>query len=218
MQLRHTKQVLEARAGFATMEVLVATALGLMVVGVVATVNRSQLFAFRNQAVQNDIQMVARNVVDLFARETRRAGLNPACAPGLRAIAEATLRRVRVQADLNRNGALDGGNEVITYRLVFVSEGADRLEREAGGTTDVLIDGFDLAGSRFRFFNAAGGEIVSGLGGLSAAERDTVRRIRIEFVLNADAVDPESDLPLRVEVANDVDIRNRHFVNAMTCS
>jgi type II secretory pathway component PulJ len=205
-------------AGFSAMEVMVALALGLLVVATVSTFNRSQLFALRNQAVQNDVQMAARNVVDLFARETRRAGLNPLCIAGMPAVTDATAKRVRVQADLNRNGAIDGGDEVITYRFMFTSENIDRLEREANGQTDVLIDGVDLAGSRFRFYDAAGAEIVPGLGGLSTAQRAAIRRVRIEFVLNADPVDPESDLPLRVEVANDVDIRNRHFVNAMTCS
>lgn len=218
MQLAHSRQVFRDSAGFSAMEVLVATALGLMVVGSISAFNHSQLFAIRNQAVQNDVQMAARNVVDLFAREVRRAGLNPTCAAGLEALTDATPRRVRIQADLNRNGVIDGGNEVITYRFMFTSDDIDRVEREANGQTDLLIDGVDLAGSRFRFYDAAGAEIIPGLGALSASQRAAVRRIRIEFVSNADPVDPERELPLRVEVANDVDIRNRHFVNAMSCS
>jgi len=217
MQLTSSTRGIRGSAGFSAMEVLVATALGLFVVGTVSTFNRSQLFAFRDQAVQNDIQMVARNVVDLFSRETRRAGLNSTCTAGLFAITDATSRRVRLQADLNGNGTIDGGNELITYRFMFTSDNIDRLEREVDGRVDVLTDGFDLDGSRFRYYTA-GGELVPGAGGLSSSQRASVRRVRIEFTLNAKAVDPQRELPLRVEVANDVNIRNRHFVNEMTCS
>jgi hypothetical protein len=44
-----------------------------------------------------------------------------------------------------------------------------------------------------------------------------VRRIRVELDVSRRAADPENDMPLKVSVANDINLRNRYFANAVAC-
>jgi prepilin-type N-terminal cleavage/methylation domain-containing protein len=203
------------QAGFTLTELMVASLLGLVVVGNFVAFNRFQLFALRNQANQLDIQTDARNLADLFAREIRRAGTNPTCAAGISAIAAAGTYQIEIQADLNGNGVIDGNNnEDVTYQY---SPDANTVERIANGTTETLLSGVNLTGSRLRYFNAAGAELIPASLTLLPSQRAAVTRVRLELALSGGAVDPTNHLPLRARVASDVDLRNRFFIGTMPC-
>jgi hypothetical protein len=169
------------------------------------------LFAFQNQAVQSDVQGTARSVVDLMTREIRQAGTNPSCIPGFTAIADAKQYRLQIQADLDGNGTATGVNENVTYEYKFSQ---NKFVRTANGSTQDLIQNVSLSGSRIRYFDGAGVEITAGDTGLSGSQRDNVRRIRVELDISRKAADPENDMPLRVSVANDINLRNRYFASA----
>lgn len=213
MQLE-ARRTIRGQQGFGVVDVLVATALLAVVLGAVTTFNRAQLFAFQNQAVQSDVQASARAIVDLMTREIRRAGSNPTCVPGLSAIADAKQSKLQIVADLDGDGTTTGVNENITYEYRF-SQG--KFVRTANGNTESLIDGVDISGSRIRYYDGAGTEVTAGETGLSGGQRDNVRRIRIELDVARKAADPENHMPLRVSVANDINLRNRYFVNTVAC-
>jgi hypothetical protein len=159
--------------------------------------------------------MQARSVLELFAREVRRAGTNPTCVPGVEAIVDAKQHLLRIQADLDGDGTFSGANEDVTYEYKFSQ---DRLERVANGVSEALVVNADMAGSGIRYFDGSGTEITAGATGLSTAERGNVRRIRMELTLASDAVDPQNSMPLQSRLATDVDLRNRFFVSDVTCS
>lgn len=200
--------------GFSLVDMLVATSLVAVVVAAASTFNRAQLFAFQNQAVQSDVQTTARAIVDLMTREIRRAGANPTCIPGLTAIADAKQYRLQIVSDLDGDGTTTGVNENVTYEYKFSQA---RFVRIANGYTHSLIQNVDLSGSRIRYYDGAGVEVTAGETGLSGGQRDNVRRIRIELNVTHAAADPENDMPLKVSVANDINLRNRFFVNAVAC-
>lgn len=202
--------------GITLVEVMVAGLLGIVAIGTINWFSRYQLFSLRNQAVQNDIQMTARSVSDVFSRDVRRSGFNPTCNADITAVELAKGNELTLKSDLNADGALGGIDETLTYRVATSSSGT-RFERAANGRTDVLLDQIDASRTRFRFYDNAGAEIPSGPGGLGSAERSQVRRIRLELAVAADAVDPQRAMPVLVRLANDVDIRNRHFVNNVSC-
>lgn len=204
------------QSGFSTVELLAATAISLVTLATALSFNRFQLFALRNQASQIDVQTTARTIVDLFAREVRRAGMNPGCAiAAFSGIADAKLHSVRVQSDLNGDGVLTGPNEDLTYRYTD----ANTIERvdNTSGVADTLASGLTMSGSQLRYFDGTGAELVPGGSGLTAAQRSTVRRIRIQLTLSGKAVDPNSTKPLTAQAATDVDLRNRFFVNSTAC-
>ena len=144
MQLRSKRHRTRAlQSGFTIAEVLVATSLSLVAVSTFASFGRSQLSAMRNQAAQNDIQMTARSIVDLFTREVRSAGANPSCGPGVTAIAEARAGLVHIQSDLDGDGTAAGPGEDIVYQYRFSPDGFERVQN---GTVDVLVDGVAARG------------------------------------------------------------------------
>ena len=201
------------QAGFTVHEILVATTLALATASTFLAFNRFQLFALRSQATQLNIQTAARSIMDLVAREVRRAGMNPTCANTFSAIADAENHELRIQSDLNGSGAIDGPDEDITYRFSF-THGV--ITRTAGGTSDVLLSGLDLSGSRFRYFDAAGNELIPAHS-LSSAQRSMVRRVRLELALEGSAADPTTSGPLQARASTDVDVRNRFFVTSTAC-
>lgn len=213
MQLT-ARQTIASQRGFSLVDALVASSLIGVLLAAASTFNRAQLFAFQNQAVQSNVQTTARGIVDLMTREIRRAGANPTCVPGLTAIADAKQYRLQIVSDLNGDGTTTGVNENITYEYKFSQ---NRFVRIANGYTHSLIRDVNLSGSRIRYFDGAGVEVTAGETGLSTSQRDNVRRIRVELEVSRQAADPENDMPLRVSVANDINLRNRYFVNAVSC-
>lgn len=206
---------LRSHAGYTTMEILVASAISLVVLGTAGSFNRFQLFALRNQANQLDIQTTTRSFVDLFARDVRRAGMNPTCAAGFSAIADGGSTWLRAQSDLNGNGAIDGTDEDITYTY---DPSTNQVQRTSNGRTELLIAGFDLSASTIRYYDSDGTELVpAGTGALTAAQLGLVRRVRIELAVAGSAVDPLNGRPLVARVSSDVDLRNRFFVAGITC-
>ncbi len=201
-------------AGFTVTEILVTIGLGLVTLATVTSFHHFQLLSLRRQAVQNDLQMTARSAIDLFTRDISRAGRNPNCAAGISAIADAKQFLVRVQSDLNGDWDAEDQDEDITY--VFKS-GMDGIDRVANGTTAALVDNVVLEGSLIRYFDQNGAEITAGSTGLAAGQRDQVRRIRLQILLRSNAPDPLSMLSMRARMANDVDLRNRHFINDISC-
>lgn len=212
MQLNGLHDRPSRQAGFTVIEVLVSTSIALVALMTASAFGRFQLFALRNQANQLDIQTAARSVVDLFAREVRQAGLDPTCAKTFSAVADARPNLLHIQADLNGNGVIDGGNEDIAY--AYVTNG---IQRTAGGATDVLISNETLTGSTFRYFDSSGTELVPSGAALNQAQRNAIQRIRIELAVQGKAVDPLNSQPLMASVSSDVDLRNRFFISGTGC-
>jgi type II secretory pathway pseudopilin PulG len=218
MQLRRTScpTRLRAHAGYTLTETLVAIVVALLAVAATLSFNRFQLFAMRNQVNQLDLQTNARNFLDLFAREVRRAGQDPSCAKTFGALAEAGHWRIRLQSDFDGDGALTGTNEDITYAYNYWY---DRIERTANGTTSILINGVNVYDCSLRYFDAAGNELYpSGwFETLASAQRAQVRKVRLEVALTGPDVDPLNPSTLRARLSTDVDLRNRFFISSTAC-
>lgn len=194
-------------------ELLVATALGLAAMGTVLAFNTAQIQTMQNQTVQIDLQTTARSIVDLFARETRRAGADPMCTKAVTPVVSASATEFRMQTDLNGNGAVDASTEDITYRFV---NSMTTVERNTGSSAEALLSGADLTGSRFRYFDGTGAELVPSPS-LTASQRAAVRRVRIELAVREAGVGSQS-VYLTARAATDVELRNRFFNVTVTCS
>lgn len=199
-------------AGFSLIEVLVAMGLTLAVTAIIFTFSRAQMRAMHDQVRQVDLQVTARSVVDLFTREVRRAGMDPACVKTFAAIDSATQQEIKVLADLNGSGAIDQTNENVIYRINLTNQSMERL---ANGASSSLLDGTQLTGSRLRYFDGAGVERVPNPA-LSSADRNAIRRVRLELKLTKPA--QNGGRALTAAAASDVDLRNRFFIANTGCS
>jgi prepilin-type N-terminal cleavage/methylation domain-containing protein len=216
---------LHGRRGFTLVEVLVSIALSLVVLAGFTAFNRFQLFALRNQATQIDLQLTARTIVDLIAREVRRAGMDPTCAKNFDTVRRASSKEIRIQSDLNSNGSIGTGDENIRYRY---NSSNNSIERITSNGTDALLDNVAPGSLTFSYYDANGNALVpnswgdeddvSSTGGyLNGAQRTSVRRIRVALSLADDAVDPLDDHQLKASFSTDVDLRNRYFLGSTVC-
>jgi Tfp pilus assembly protein PilW len=162
----------------------------------------------RVQAGQADLNESSRGAVELMAREIRLAGYWPcgtsttAPCPGVcpaqggsgrGIVTGATSTSMRVQADLDGNGAIStaaAASEDLTFQYDAANTKVTRTAGTAGGaeTSDLSTD--VAAGSfAFRYYSSAGTEVVPGGGGLTAVEAAAINRvaIRLEPAKSADA-------------------------------
>jgi type II secretory pathway component PulJ len=220
-KLRLRRRGVERRrrqGGFTPVEVLVASAVGLTALAAVMSFNRFQMLTLRNQTTQVDVQTTSRNIVELFSREMRRAGANPGCKiAAFSGLADARTQRVRIQSDLNGDGALTAPGEDVTYRYREYRDAVERIDVGAGGTTEVLLSGIDLRDSNIRYFDGNGTELNPWSGSLTSDQRAAVRRVRIELNVAARGLGISSTGALVAQQTADVDLRNRFFLGTTAC-
>ena len=200
------------QAGFTVMEVLVATAIGLVAITACMAFNVAQMYAMRNQSNQVDLQTNARTIVDLFAREVRRAGTqtNPTCSGSVSTgIVLAKSSRIQIRSV---NG-LTGSNEDVTYTLDSSNKQVRRTDNIAG-RTDTLWSGASIAGSQILYFDSNGSQLLPDEDGLTPAQLTRVMRVKLQLALRANVPQPGNSLQQIANDAADVTVRNRYFVMA----
>jgi Tfp pilus assembly protein PilW len=216
------------QAGFSPIETLIATLIGLVAVAAFTTFSTGEMYAMRNQASQTDLQSSARGIVDLFEREVRRAGTgtNASCTGTVSTgILVAKSSQIQIKADLSnpQNGTGDA-NENVTYTLDFANSAVKRTDNNTTTTADTLWSGVNISGasaiegSQISYFDNAGNQLVTGSGGLSAADLLNVVRVKLVLTLKANVIQPGNSTVLTATAAADVDVRNRYFVMASQCA
>jgi type IV pilus assembly protein PilW len=122
-----------ASAGFTLIEMLIALAIGSVLLASVYTfyINQKRLYDMREQVAE--MQQNARAGIALMVRDIRMAGYNPLGVPGI-GIRTATADMLRITMDLNGDGDTDDANEDITYALYDSADDGDLdLGRQAAG-------------------------------------------------------------------------------------
>lgn len=203
---------LRDRRGFTLMELLVAMGITLVVMVGGVVLLRQQLLGARVQMAQTDVDDAARAAVELMAREIRIAGYNPRCIltpPPVVAIVSAAPQLLRVQYDLNENGALDAASEDITYQYDATN---NKVQRVLNGVTSDIATDVPTAGFALRYYQSNGTEIVgSGAGGtLTAAEMAAVYNVSI-LLQPSKAADPRTTTTVNADLWTNVLLRNRYY-------
>jgi type II secretory pathway component PulJ len=171
--------------GFTVLELFVAMMITLVVAAGTVTFVRNQSVALKTQLSQTDVNDEARALVEFMARELRHAGFEPRCASPsvVTGIVAADPTSIRIQYDLDENGAIDAGataSEDVTYQYVAATT---TLQRVVGGVATNLVTNIPAGGFAFRYYDTANAEIIGAGGGgvLTAAQRAAVYRISIKF-------------------------------------
>ena len=194
--------------GFTLVEVLVSTLVGVAVVGGFMTMASFQVETTRDQTAQIDLQQSVRDVAELFARDVRRSGANPACVPDFEGIEVASSSTIRLRSDFDGDGLSTGLDEEILYTF-----SGHELSRMANGHSELLLENVEPSTSSIQYFDAAGDELLA-TSLLDASERASVRRVR--FVIEtAKLVGPERNM--RALASSNVNLRNRFFVRDNSC-
>ena len=203
--------------GLSFVDLLVGSAVGLVIAAGAVVVVRSQTLAMRTSAGQLDMNDAARGVVEFMTREIRMAGYNPRCVTPspVTAIVAAGPQALRVQYDLNEDGLLDTGaaaSEDVSYEYDSASSS---LRRVVGGevstlATDVPADGFQI-----RYFNVSGQELIgTGPGGAlstgPSSQAEAVRRLSLRFA-PAKAADARTTTTVSASLWTNVSLRNLEY-------
>ncbi len=105
-------------AGFGILEVLIALAIGLIVIASLGTVFLSQSKAYGVQDQVVEMVQTGRAAMDIMGREIMMAGYNPSKTPGFVGIPyNSDPSIIDIYADLDGDGSTTGTNEHITYVL-----------------------------------------------------------------------------------------------------
>ena len=164
--------------GTGIVELLVGTALGLVVLGMLTATVASGARLLISSGARGEAEDTAQLAVEAFTFDARRAGWDPAAA-GVPAITDAQAGRVAFSADLDGDGVVDPASEETAAYVC--APGPPRLSRIIGRQSLPLADG--LTGCALRYVDAAGMLIPIPPGGLGVAARATIRAVALDLVL-----------------------------------
>jgi len=189
--------LIELLASLLLMSILMAMAYGFA---------RAALMSVRVQEVKSEVQEVSTMAVDILARELRMAGFS-AAAGAMTAVAVALPDRVEIASDFNGDGDSADTNEVIAYSYDAAKQ--QLMRATGGGSPQPFARNVAPAGVQFTFFDAAGTQIPAAASGLSAEDRQRIRRVDVLLRLEIPHPDPTVSLPVASTVSNSVYLRNR---------
>ncbi|MBU1184433.1 MAG: prepilin-type N-terminal cleavage/methylation domain-containing protein [Proteobacteria bacterium] len=161
--------------GFSLVELLIAMAVGLVVLGAMYSVFTIQNKTFGNQEVFVEMQQNVRAGMDMMAREIGMAGYNPAGVnfAGVTVITS----QLQIQADLDGNGAIDSTSQ---ENVIYIFDSTNKqITRYIGAGNQAFVENVDS----FTF------EYLKGDG--TAATTEDVRRIRITITGRTAKPDPD---------------------------
>ena len=209
--------------GFSTAEVLAGTALTMMLMTAIYSVQRAQSQAFAAQNVYSESQNVTRTVIDLMTRELRMATYDPGTAlttspgpicPGVKqGIVEATPSKLHFKQDLTGDGSLISPGEDLVYDVL----GSDLRRTDGTALPVTIVTGVPAGGLNFRYFDGSNPPVELIPTGtppaLTAGQRDCVTKVRITVQANLTNPDPNNMTPIPSMAESEVAIRNRSLAN-----
>ena len=208
-------------SGFSTAEVLAGTALSLLAISSIYSVNQAQTKAMAAQTAYSESQTVTRTVIDLMTRELRMASYAPAgglstspgpTCPGVKqGITEATPSKIHFKQDLNGDGALTGAAEDVVYDVL----GNDLRRTDGTNLPLPIVSGVPVDGFTLKYFDGSNPPVelvpIGSPPALTSSQRDCVTKVRID--VKADVANPTLAAPLASLAECEVAIRNRSLAN-----
>lgn len=156
-------QSIRHRAGFSLIELMVAMAIGSIVLAGIFSVYTAHTRSYTTQNVAAEVQQTARAGIDYMVEDIMMAGFDPLEVAGSSILA-ASSTRLNFTLDRNMNGTIDtGSDEEVTYVL----DGSGRIihtidESQVGSAdTQPFID--NVTGLTFTFRNELDQDMINDL-------------------------------------------------------
>ena len=166
--------------GFTIVELLVAMAIGLLVMTSIYSVYYSQQKSYVAQEQVLAMQQNLRAGMTMLTRDIRMAGYDPTGNAGAGILAAAA-GSLQVTMDLTEDGGLGGTNENVTY-LHYDSDADgtnDALGRDTGGGSQMVAENIDAL--RFDYFDS---------NGAATAVPANIRSVQVTMVARTGRGDP----------------------------
>jgi hypothetical protein len=206
------------RAGLSVVEVLVAAAICAGLASAIAVLFATSHAGFLQAEARADLQQNGRVALNEIVRLLRMAGSDPletgrfgfrdqpVAGPGRPRlfVAEASASRLAFTLDANGDGVLQASDdEIVGFELDPACAGPPcTLRRLGAGPPQPLAE--RVLALRFRYFDARQEPLPNppaAEAALTPAERDAIRRVRVELTVDAPAPDGSERFPLSSDVA-----------------
>lgn len=151
-------QILHNDKGFTLVELLVATAIFLVLMGAIFSTFQSQQQSFIVQEQVVAMQQNLRAGMLMMEKEIRMAGYDPLSTANA-GITTAAANQITFTKDADENGTLGGTGESITYALYTTGWGTQAVGRAAPSTNQAIADNIDALD--FVYFDADGNETAT---------------------------------------------------------
>lgn len=165
--------------GFTLVEILIAMAIGLIVLAAVYGVFTLQNKKLKTQEQIVEMQQSARVAMDMMTREIRMAGYD-SLGTSNAGITSATANSINFTMDLNADGDTTDSNENVTYSL-YTSGGIQKLGRTTGGGAVQPVAEY-IEALTFNYYDATGAV---------TATLANIRKIKITVTARTALPDPE---------------------------
>jgi len=207
--------------GFTVVELLIAMAMSVAILGAARTMWVLQAHTVKAQENQMEAEEYARVTLDMMAREIRNLGYFPkltACASptNTKGIVSATASSINFAYDGDADGNCTSSGENITYTYDAT---AKDIARTADGTTQTLTNG-NVAGFQLIYYPRQTGAtapapycsstgVPSGCSGTLSANLGNVQRIYISMTVELKRTDARVGGQHSVAMNSSVNLRNR---------
>jgi len=226
MILKHLGHNRRKEHGFTMVELLVAMAMAVIVMGALYSTFKSQQDSYVNQEVVAEMQQNLRAALYMMARDIRIAGYDPSELADA-GIVSAGPNSINFTFDINdgidndadgtideigepiiNDGDVTDANENITYSLDTTDADNPKLVRNAGGGDQPVADYIDEVGFAYAFDNDGDDQVDASGGGniIWAIDSDGDGNLDLNLDTNDDGVIDTNDSVAGVALAPQVDI------------
>jgi len=173
--------------GFSLIELLVAMAIGLLILGAMYGVFTLHGKAFGIQEQVAEMQQTARVAMDIMTREIRMAGYDPtgSASAGMVSVSSNSLTFSLDTTDDAGTGSPDGdtgdSNEYVTYSL-YTTDGIQKLGRKSTASATNQPVAEHVQSLAFEYWDAAGAATTAPA---------NVRRVKVTIVVRTSKPDPK---------------------------
>ena len=192
--------------GFTLVELLIAMAIGLIVLASISSTFVSQSKTYNLEEQKTQMIQTARGAMAVISREVRMAGYHrdPTFANILQTTDSSTTAtyvgmlydttQLQIKADLNSDRETDGtatandDNE----EIIYTKGSTDTIDREEGGTTITLAENIEDFSFKYFKHDSATGSIVEVI---SSADEEQIRVIEISITARTADPDPNYTHP-----------------------
>ena len=174
--------------GFTLVELLIAMAASLIVLGAICGTFIVQNKSYEQQAQIIEMQENSRAGIQMMTREIMMAGYDPTGNAGAGIVA-ASANSIQFTMDLDGDQNVTGSNENVTYALDTTDNQLTR-KGTAGGNADPLAENIPAGGLVFRYYDSGNTELLPSPF-LSLADMAAVRRITIQLTARTKKPDPD---------------------------
>ena len=161
--------------GFSSVEIMVSTAIAMMVLAAVTNTFIGQTRYYNAQEQLNEMQQNARAAIDLIARELKVAGYDPSGTAISNGIPYSP-SQLEMLADLSGDGSVSGLDEDIIYTY---DPNNLRILRTSGGATSTLSE--NIVEFTFDYLDANGNSTISAA---------SIRQVRVTITAQTSKPDP----------------------------